>query len=182
MAFISGQGAGSGKISGVTVSGTAASGQVPVASSASAGTWSYPPGFEISYTQITSIVNIVSTTESSGTTIISPGAVTFDGGAVAVEFFAIRILYDTVTAADAVVVSLFEGATQITRLAEVQTQNITTANSLPGIGKYRFTPSAGSHTYTVTAFAVSTTGGPAVVAGSGGTGGFPPAYIRFTKV
>ncbi len=144
--------------------------------------WAYPPGYEINYTQITSTVNIVSTSESSGTSIIAPGAVTFDGAPVLVDFFAAGIIAPNAAAGNLVILSLFEGATQIGRLLELETpvsgSNLRDAAYL----SYRFTPSAGSHTYTVTAFASSTTGTPAVLAGAGGTAARVPAYVRFTKV
>lgn len=178
MPIVSGGGT-SGALSGVTVTGTAASGQVPVASSSSAGAWAYPPGFEISYTAITSPVNVVSTTESTGTAIISPAAATFDGGAVLVEFFG-NIKSPSI-AGQSVVVSLFESTTQITEMVQLTTP--AAANAILSMtGKYRFTPTAGSHTYAITAFTTNTTGTPAVNAGAGGTGNAPPAYVRFTKV
>ena len=139
------------------------------------------PGFEINYTQITGNVNVVSTTEATGTTIISPGAITFDGTAVIVEFWAIEIDTSTVGVDQSVTVSLFESATQITRLYSGFTQATASARSTGCYGKFRFTPTAASHTYTITAFASDVTGTPKVVAGSGGTGGKPPAFVRFTK-
>lgn len=178
-------GGGSGAISGVVVSGTAASGDVPVASSAAAGTWAFPPGHEINYTQITSSVNVVSTTEATGTTIISPGAIVFDGTAVLVEFYAVAIDLPTATStSNSVVVSLFEGATQIARICRVLLDDLTSGQNgrMPGHGVFRFTPTAASHTYTVTAFATSVTGTPSIEAGAGGTGANAPAFVRFTKV
>lgn len=142
-----------------------------------------PPGYEISYTQITAPVNVASTTESGGTAILSPAAATFDGGAVLVEFFAPGIQTDNAGNGDLLTVSLFEGATQIGRLFHIN-QSLSTDpfTKIMAIGKLRFTPSAGSHTYSVTAFASSTTGTPQILAGAGGTGAFVPAYVRFTKV
>lgn len=170
----------SASLSGVTVTGTAASGNVPVASSATAAAWQFPPGYEISYTQITSPVNIASSTESSGTAIISPAAATFDGGAVLVEVFAV-IQGGSVATQEQI--CLFEATTQITRLGALAQSAASTGFFQATTWKYRFTPTAGSHTYTVTAFANNTTGTQASVqCGSGGTGGLPPAFIRFTKV
>jgi len=173
---------GGGTVSGVSVTGTAASGQVPVASSATAGAWGYPPGYEINYTQITANVNIVSTTEATGTTILSPGAITFDGTLVLCHFYTPRIQADTSSAGDVVIVSLFEGATQIARLGIVTTLITTTNFSSTMSAFYRFTPTAASHTYTITAYASSTTGTPIVGAGAGGTAAYSPAFVRFTKV
>lgn len=138
-------------------------------------------GGEINYTQITAPVNVVSTTEATGTTILSPGALTFDGTAVLVQFFAMVTTPSSTGAG--VTLSLFEGATQITRLAiafaGASVGNV--QNIVPVAAFYRFTPTAGSHTYTVTAYAQTTSGTPAVDAGAGGTSGNPPAFIRFTK-
>lgn len=141
--------------------------------------YQFPPGYELNYTQITSNVNVASTTESSGTTIISPGAITFDGAPVIVEFFC---LFQSGTTANNVFhACLFEGATQITRfgatLLSPAAQQV-----IPFYGCYRFTPSAASHTYTVTAFVNSTTGTPAVLGSAAGTASGPPAFVRFTKV
>lgn len=145
--------------------------------------YAYPPGYEISYTEITTSVNVTSTTEATGTTIISPGAVTFDGGPVMVEVFAEGCALPK--AATAVLcICLFEGSTEITRLGvyEVFGGSSTQQLVVNLFGAYRFTPSAGSHTYTVTSFANSTTGAPNIGAGNGGTGGTAPAFVRFTKV
>jgi hypothetical protein len=177
-----GGGGSGGAISGVTVTGAGAAGKVPVASSAAAGTWAFPPGFEINYTQITAPVNVVSTTEATGTTIISPGAIVFDGTAVLVEFFACTVKSDTSSTGDTTILSLFESSTQITRMAVVEALSIFAPNNFVVAAKYRFTPTAASHTYTITASTTSTSGTPAVLAGSGGTGGYPPAFVRFTKV
>jgi hypothetical protein len=177
---ISGGSAG-GALSGVTVSGTAASGQVPVASSSSAGAWAYPPDYEINYTARTTNLTIASTTEATGTTVLSPGAITFDGTPVWVEFFAASVQVSTASVGSAVGISLFEGATQITRLVWLNTFATSGNTDELAFGRYRFTPTAAAHTYTVTVFAQSTTGTPTIIAGSGGTNGFPPCYVRFVK-
>ena len=139
-----------------------------------------PIGWEFGYDQITSNVNIVSTTESSGTTVLTAAAHTFDGSPVIAEFFA-PVLYSGTSSSNDLIVSLFEGATQIGRLFD---------NGINGLGLFRggmarvrLTPSAGSHTYKVTAFNnVGASGSPFVAAGAGGTGAYNPAYLRFTKV
>lgn len=174
--------AGLTALSGAVVTGTAVSGQVPVASSSTAAAWGYPPGFEIGYTQITAPVNIASTTEATGTTIISPGALTFDGTAVMCHFFAPYVKADTASAGDFVTICLFEGATEIGRLGS--SLSVITANqTFFSMSLFlRFTPTAAAHTYTVTAFSTSTTGTPQVGAGAGGTGAYNPAFVRFTKV
>lgn len=180
--FGTGGGGGGGGLSGVTITGTAASGQVPVASSSTAGAWAYPPGFEIVYAQITSNANITDTSEATATALITAGPATYDGGAVLLEFFTILLVPDTNAAGDFTIVTLFEGSTQLTRLASVRTV-VTAANcEVSVVGKYRFTPTAGSHTYKVCGFVPSTTGTPTISAGLGGTGALSPAYCRVTKV
>lgn len=166
-----------GAISGVTITGVAAAGQVPVASSATAGAWAYPPGFQFGYDQITAPVTIVSTTESAGTVIIACGAHTFDGGAVICQFFA----PDSPTgSAGSFIVSLFEASAQLGRLYNYAS-NIVGTVQIGLNGWFRFTPSAGSHTYTITASA-SQANVNLITAGVGGTGAYVPAFVRFTKV
>jgi hypothetical protein len=139
-----------------------------------------PPGFEWSYTQITSTVNVTDTSESTATAIISPGAFTPDGAAVLVEFFSPNITTPS-TAAGSVTVTLFEGATQIARLGTATTS--AAANESRGnTYKYRFTPTNAAHTYKVCAFCSATTGTPSIGAGAAGTNAYTPAYIRFAKV
>jgi hypothetical protein len=52
---------------------------------------------------------------------------------------------------------------------------------VPIIARYRFTPSAANHTYSIAAWVNSTTGTPVVGAAPGNSSGVP-AYLRFTKV
>lgn len=140
--------------------------------------WALPPGDEIGYDQITSNVSVTATTEASGTTIITCSAYTFDGAAVILEFFSPAVNIGTVSG-NFVVINLFEGSTQIGRLAELSISGANATRDEPVFCRYRFAPSAGSHTYTITAWK----GGTASVgAGSGGTAGRLPAFVRFTKV
>lgn len=134
------------------------------------------------YDQITSPVSVTSTTEASGTTVISCAAHTFDGNPVVAEFFAPYVDISNGNAQGiAINICLFEGSTEIGRLLQVQNPTNPTSFSgfrLPIIGKLRFTPSAASHTYTVTAF-LNFSSTQTVGAGAGGTAAFVPAYIRF---
>ncbi len=153
-----------------------------VGSVASAAAAVFPPGYEIGYTEITSSVNVASTTEASGTTIISPGALVFDGAPVLCHFFTPGLAWDTATQGDLLIVSLFEGGTQISRIALANTSITSVQAYLTVSGFLRFTPSAASHTYTITAFSTSGTGTPKVLAAAKGTGIYCPAFVRFTKV
>ncbi len=137
-------------------------------------------GYEIGYDEITASVTVASTTESAGTTVISCGAHTFDGAPVLVEFYSALVRSGT-TAGSQVIVCLFEASTEITRLGFIQTPAAAAGGGAMHTA-YRFTPTAGSHTYTVTAFTSNATGSPIVAAASAGTGAGSPAFIRFTKV
>lgn len=133
-------------------------------------------GTEIGYDQITANVSVTSGTESAGTTVISCAAHTFDGAPVLATFYSPVIVPGS---AGTIVVSLFEGSTQISRLGAVALSSASVID-IPTTMLLRFTPSVGSHTYTVTAFQAANTG--TIIAGSGGTGAYPPTFIRFTKI
>lgn len=140
-----------------------------------------PPGYEFGYDQIVSPVVTASTTEASGTTVISCAAHTFDGSPVIALFFAPYIDSGT-SSGNTMRVCLFESTTEIGRLCEVNNTSAFNQRA-PGVGAIRFTPTAGVHTYTVTCYSgTANSGTPGVGAGSGGTGAYVPAFIRFIKV
>lgn len=161
-------------------SGTTITDNSPGAGQITIGVSGSASGAEISYTQITASVNVTATSEAAGTTIISPGAITFNGSPVLVHFFAAWLKTPSGAIDQGITVSLFEGATEIARLATAFTQTTASLRLGPANGFYRFTPTAGAHTYTVTAFVPSTAGTPQVVAGPGGTAANQPAFLRFT--
>lgn len=179
MPIISGGTGGGGTLSGVTVTGTAASGQVPVASSSSAGAWKYPPGFEIGYDQITTAVNIASTTEATPTALISCAAHTFDGGPVLLTVFG---WLQTSTLATIHQITLMESTTEISRIGQLVLASAA-VNDYAVTYCYRFTPSAGSHTYTVSGYTNNSGGTQAIFqGGASGTSAISPAFARFAKV
>ena len=128
-------------------------------------------GGEIGYDQTTASVVVSSTTESAGTTVITCGAHTFDGAPVMVQFFCVNAIGGSA----GLIVNLFEGSTQIARLLY---NNSGSAGVIQC--SYRFTPSAGSHTYKITAYISGSNA--TLTAGAGGTAGFSPMFVRFTKV
>lgn len=134
-------------------------------------------GSEIGYDQITSPVTVSSTTEATGTTLITASAYTFDGGPVICYVFAPYLQPASVGGA-VVFVSLFEGATQIGRIGLVGNPQAAQM-FVPFSGLLRFTPSAASHTYKATAHQAG--GNGTFGAGAAGTGGYTPAFIRFTR-
>ena len=154
-----------------------------IGSASNAAAAVFPPGFEIGYTQITAPVNITATSEGTSTTVLSPGALTFDGGAVMCQIYAPYITLDNASANNGVMVLLFEAATVISGIMADPAISVTTVKHVSPFNVFfRFTPSAASHTYTVGAWANNTTGTPVFGAGVPGTGAYAPAFIRFTKV
>lgn len=144
--------------------------------------WALPPGYEIGYDQITSdSAALNSTVEATGTTILTCAAHTFDGGPVMMEFFAPYLTGQTANNG-VLYISLFEGSTQIARIFGKILTNTAALENEGLIARYRFTPSAASHTYKITAFVTDAGGSTYVIkAGAGGTGTLAPAFVRFTK-
>lgn len=138
-------------------------------------------GSEIGYDQITSSVNIVSTSEATPTTIISCAAHVFDGAAVLLTVYFDSIILGTTGNGTNFKLGLYESSTQITRLMEGDDVSAIQFFWTTMAG-FRFTPTAGSHTYTIGASVASTTGTPQVIAGAGGATTPAPGYARFTKV
>ena len=176
-------GGGSGGIPGVTVSGTPAASQALIATSSSAASWAYPPGFEIGYDQVTTAsISITGTTEGTATTLVSCAAHTFDGGPVLCEVYC-AILRPEAVVGNSTILALFEGATVIGRVINHRADTTANPNAdLSMLGALRFTPSAASHTYTLAGWVVSTTGTPQLDSGAGGSGANSPSWVRFTKV
>ncbi len=142
--------------------------------------WALPPGYEFGYDQITTAtISVTSTTESSGTSLISCAAHTFDGGAVMAQFTFPNASLGS-AANSQLTLCLFEGATEIGRLSTYYYQNSGTAVNTILSGGFRFTPTAASHTYTVTAYRVGANA--TIYSGAGGTATDSPSWIRFIKV
>lgn len=139
-------------------------------------------GFEIAYAQVTSNKAITDTLEATGTALITIGPATFDGAPVLLEFFTVDLQSPTNAVGDVTVITLFEGATEITRLAIGRCYQTVSPNIFTVCAHYRFTPTAGSHTYKVCGFVTNTVGTPVISAGNGGVAGAPPAFVRITKV
>lgn len=138
--------------------------------------WVTPPGFEIGYDQTTSSVNITGLSSASPTTVITGSAYTFDGAAVMAEVFTAGAGGPTV-AGGFLALGLYEGSTLLA-FSEIRIPAATSQEYAPMVVWYRFTPTAGSHTYAVKAWVSATTGTPFV--GLAGTSA--PTFIRTTKV
>jgi hypothetical protein len=177
--FITGgsSGGGGGAISGVTVTGTAALGQAPIASSSSAGTWAYPPGFEFDYAQATANVNVVNATP---VTFITGNAVTYDG-ATRVKLEVVAPFVSVNASNGSCDLRLYEGATHVVTMTELYYSAGTLQVNTPAYGAFFFTPAAGAHTYLIKVLLATGAGTATAGAGAGTAGTFTPAYMRITK-
>ena len=142
------------------------------------GTWTNPSTTsQLDYAQITAnTATITATTEGTATAVITGNSVTYDGSAVMVNFWAPKV---TVPAATTTVTYVV--LRDSTVVGQVFGGSVTAA----GAGGFNYvsvkdTPSAGAHTYKVTAFA-GAAGGIIVNAGAGGSGNLVPAYLRVTR-
>lgn len=138
-------------------------------------------GKELDYVQITADVSITGTTEGTATTIITGTSQSYSAVTTLVEFFSADVRSPTAAAGNAVVIVLYDGATLIGRMGVI----ITPAAAILGWAgtlSYRLTPTAATHQYIIKAHVSSTTGGPIISAGSGGSGLSLPAFLRITRV
>jgi Pectate lyase superfamily protein len=147
---------------------------------ASGGIFSVDPGKEVGYDPITATVNVTGTVPTAPTTIITCPARTFDGLPVLLEFFSPRVVTPNNVAGANIHIGLYESGNLIAELGQLQTPAAATLTA-PFPAALRFTPSAGSHTYTIGAWVTSTTGTPAVTAGTGAGGSNAPTFARWTK-
>lgn len=131
-------------------------------------------GAELAYVEYIGIVTVSSATEATGTAIVDSGTVSYANTPIIIEFFSPWI---QPAATDFIIVCLFDGATEIGRIASCQDLAASVVN-FPVLARRRLTPSAGNHQYNVTAFRNSLNG--TVNAGAGGTGTYLPGYIRIT--
>ena len=138
------------------------------------------PGEELSYNEITATVNVTGTTSGSPTTIISGTPVTLSNNRVMVEFFSPQVSTPSAAAGNTTNIGLYENGSLVSILAQVNTAAAAT-QVCPVFARWRFVPTAGSHTYSIAAWATNTTGTPRVFAGNG-SGVVVPAYIRILKV
>lgn len=133
-----------------------------------------PTGWEFGYDQITANVSVTSTTESSPTTVITCAAHVFDGGPVMAQFFTNSLVNG---GASQTLLNLWEGASNLGILINQSGTSIAPAS----VGMYRFTPTAGSHSYVVNGWRAVANGTVTAAAGGAATTN-DPAFIRFTKV
>lgn len=144
--------------------------------------WAVPAGYEFNVASVTADVTISATAEASSTTIVTSGAVSYDGATtVIIEFFCPRLLTGTGATA-AIVFSLWDGSSQVSRFGVIQAPNIASASVItPVFLRMRVTPSAASHTYSVRGFRTVGDGTAFAGPGTGGAGINPPILLRQVK-
>lgn len=139
------------------------------------------PGAELGYWEQTGIVNVTATA-FPGTAIIADHSADYPGGPVIVEFFAPYVSTPSAAAGNLTEFALFVNDVQNVILGYLKTP---AAGQLAGpvLLRKRVTIAKGSQALRVDAAASNTTGTPQA---GGGTGtvpsGFPPCYLRVTKV
>jgi hypothetical protein len=138
------------------------------------------PGYEFGYDQITSGVNITGTSAGSPTTIITCAAHWFDGQPVMCEFFTVGAIADATTG-DFLGVALWEGSTDLATIVFQRRAQTVTTDYQAISANYRFTPTAGMHTYLIRAY-VSANNNASISAGAAGVNTAAPAYVRFVKI
>lgn len=136
--------------------------------------WAFPPGHEFDYAQITSNFTTTQTVEASADTVVSGGAVTYDGSTVIyVEFFTFGAHPDNGAAGRWLQIDLFDGTTALGPFAFVRTPAAADMDAAV-MGRIKLTPSAASHTYSARGFVSAGTGTVRASAGA-------PSYIRQVK-
>jgi hypothetical protein len=136
---------------------------------------------ELGYSQITSAVNVTSTSTSSPTTVISAITVICDGSPILVEFYSQNFYFNGANAGDECNIGLWVDGAESQRYWARAVAPGTTDVQRSAHAAIRLTPSAGSHTFAVTAFSSNGTRYGIVNAGSGGAGA-SPAFLRVSKI
>lgn len=140
--------------------------------------WDLPPGHELDYTEFTSPVSVTGANEAGATTIVTAGAVTFDGSTVAIVEFYAPVATPESVAAKTLSLFLFDGSSGIGTIGQV-TAVASQTHRVPVLVRRRLTPSAASHTYSIRGSVTTNPG--TVTVGAGGTGNYMPGYIRIVK-
>lgn len=142
-------------------------------------------GQELAYAQITSNFNITDTAEGTGTAIITAPSITLDGTTVIeVEVFSPLVVLPVAAAGTGTLIfTLWDNGVELSRIAQFVNPGASAAEQVPLRTIFRVTPSAGAHVYKVSGYTSTTTGGPALVAGtgSGGAGSYVPSFIRVKR-
>lgn len=137
-------------------------------------------GTELDYVQVTAPLTVTPTTDATAATFITGSSVAYNG--TTVVLLEVWAPYADITSGQAVLLNLYDGSTDLGRIANVQTISATGAAGTLSVtvhGMRRFTPANATHQYLIKAWK---TGGTAHVgAGAGGTAAYMPAFLRITR-
>ena len=134
---------------------------------------------EEDYVEFTSTVAVTATVEGSANTVVTAGAVAFDGSTVGIiEFFASRVTPET-TAGVPLKIIATDGGTVLGIIANIVSPAAAGQN-IPIHVLRRLTPSNASHTFDIRAYTGSGQGD--VYAGAGGATTLVPGFIRISKL
>lgn len=133
----------------------------------------------LDYAEITSDAACTATTEGSANTILTGGAVVYDGTTLVILEFSFPA-FTTSTTAQVAFLTIFQDGSALGRVWD--SFGFTTSGDMGGtILRRRFTPSAGSHTYSMRGHS----GGAqtfTVKAGAGGSATLFPTYMMISAV
>lgn len=138
-----------------------------------------PPGYEFpgTYVEMTAPVSVGATTEAGATTVVTAGAITFDGSTVVmIESF----LPSANRGTTYIKLCLYDGSSSIGLFVDTVSSASGNAPSETINLRRRLTPSNAAHTYSIRAFVDAGTG--SIQAGAGGVGNEMPGWIRIVKV
>lgn len=135
---------------------------------------------ELGYDQITAPVNVVSTVEGAPTAIIAGTSRTYENRPYLFHFFTPLFTPPSTTGGTARCLLMQDGSS-VGRIAYA-VNDVTGGQGIVSVdGFLRFTPSAGAHTFGISAYAGVTTGTPSIGAGAGGSGVDVPAFLRAAR-
>jgi hypothetical protein len=136
-------------------------------------------GTELAYVEFTSSLSVTATVEASAQSVVSAGAVSFDGSTrVKIEFYSPDVLAGS-AAGSYTILNLWDGSTDLGRIGAVGHSLLVFAAEVAIKAERFLTPSNASHTYSVRAWRVASDG--TVGAGAGGAATLMPGFIRITK-
>lgn len=156
-------------------------GKVP-ASNGSTLAYVYPPGYVHNHTNKTSNTNITGTTEGGANTIVTAsGGVAFDGSTPArIRFYTPACELAVTGSNNFMFIVLFDdtggGAAAVGQMA-LNFAAVSTAQRIPILAEYYYTPSNATHTYSVRGY-LGAAGTGVVYGGSAGSGAYLPAFIE----
>jgi hypothetical protein len=146
------------------------SGMVPV-SNGTVQAMAFPPGYELGYAEATGQTSITATSAATSQTVLTAPSVTCDGvQSIWVEIFT-QSLKNGGGSGSGAFLELFDGSTDLTLLAWVNSDGSATGG--PILVRRKLTPSAGAHVFTARVWRQVANGNF-----GGGSSGSEKSYIR----